>query len=195
MFCPNCGNQTNEPLKFCKQCGANLNGVREAMLRKGEAGGIDWSKTWVAEMFMTEEERERQRGTTPEEKRYNEIKGGIITSLVGLGVMIFLYHLLNAIAAQEPHDAELLRKVWLAGLIPFLVGVGIIINGLFISKRIVELKRQPPLRPPQPTPLSTAPVPQLSEPAATPLSAFSVTETTTTRLPEPVPTPTRRDTN
>src|SRR5207248_30863 len=115
----------------------------------------DWSKTWVAEMMMSEEERERQKGVTPEEKRLNEIKGGVITSAVGLGVMIFLYVLMGAIAAQEnPRDAEILRSVWIAGIIPFFVGLAIIFNGLFVSKRLVELKRQRMQSPPQPLPLS-----------------------------------------
>src|SRR2546425_8358864 len=94
MFCPNCGTQINEGIKFCKQCGANLSGVREVMVR-GAGSGFDWSKTWVAEMFLREEDRERQKGVTPEEKRLNEIKGGVITSFVGLGIMIFLHFFFN----------------------------------------------------------------------------------------------------
>ena len=198
MFCPQCGIQTNQDLKFCKQCGANLYGVREVL--SGKSGGnFDWSKTWVAEMFLSEEERERQKGVTPEEKRYKEIKDGVITSFVGVGVMIFLYFLLGAVASgvepKDPKAAELLRSIWVAGVIPFLVGVGLIVNGLFISKRIVEVKRRQTQAPLQPTPIGAAPAAQLAEPSASPLSGFSVTEPTTTRLPEPLPAPSRRDTN
>ncbi len=47
----------------------------------------------------------------------------MITSAVGLGISIFLYFLLGAVAAgQQPQDAQIIRSVWLAGLIPFLVG-------------------------------------------------------------------------
>lgn len=198
MFCPGCGIQTNEDLKFCKQCGANLHSVREVMLGKS-GGSFDWSKTWVAEMFLTEEERERQKGVTPEEKRYKEIKDGVITCFVGVGVMIFLYFLLGAIAevvaSKDPEAAGIVRHIWVAGVIPFLVGIGLIINGLFISKRIVEVKRRQTQAPPQPTPLGAASTAQLSESSAPPLSGFSVTEPTTTRLKEPLPVPSRRDTN
>jgi hypothetical protein len=155
-------------------------------------GGFDWNKTWVAEMMMSEEERERQKGVTPEEKRYNEIKGGVITSFVGIGVMIFLRILLNAVAAQEnPSDAEILRNVWLVGVIPFLIGIAIIFNGLFISKRIVELKRRQEQMPLPPLPIGAPTTGQLAE--AAPPADFSITEQTTTRLPERAPA--RRETN
>jgi hypothetical protein len=82
---------------------------------------------------------ERQLGITPEVKRYNEIKAGVIVSCVGIGVSIFLFFLMNAIAAGEPRDGEILRAVWLAGLIPFMVGLALIINGVVVSKKMVEV--------------------------------------------------------
>src|ERR1044072_4427893 len=98
MFCTQCGNKQSDELKFCKLCGANLFAVRQVVGRGEADEKFDWSKTWVAEMFMSEAERkrrteevERQRGVTPEIKRYNEIKGGVITSFVGIAVMLFLW--------------------------------------------------------------------------------------------------------
>src|SRR5262245_23939276 len=129
MFCPGCGLQTSEELKFCRQCGANLLGVREAMMSCSAEEKIDWSKSWAANILLAEEVQERQRGT-PEERRLNEIKGGVITSFVGIGVMIFLYFFFDVVAKQNPHDAEIIRSLWLAGIIPFLIGISIILNGL-----------------------------------------------------------------
>ncbi len=81
---------------------------------------IDWDKTWVKEMLMSQEERERRQGITPEVKRMNEIKGGVITSAVGIGAMIFLYFFLGAVGANEGgKDAVILGRIWLAGLVPF----------------------------------------------------------------------------
>ncbi|MDQ1559393.1 MAG: hypothetical protein QOD32_2453 [Pyrinomonadaceae bacterium] len=152
MFCPQCGANQSEELKFCNLCGANLQAVRQAVATRETAAGekFDWSKTWVAEMFLSEQERERrnhqlerEKGVTAEVKRYNEIKGGVITTLVGLGAMIFLFFLMQGIilsGQNPPGDNEILSRIWIAGLIPFLVGLGIMINGIFISKKIVEIE-------------------------------------------------------
>jgi hypothetical protein len=199
MFCPGCGVQVSDDLKFCKQCGANLRGAREGMMSRSTGEKFDWSKTWVAEMFLTEEERERRRGVTAEEKRLNEIKGGVITSFVGVGVMIFLRLFLEVIARQKsPSEAEILRSVWMAGIIPFMVGVGIIFNGLFISRLIMKLKgsQGPPAMSASQAPaaLPAKTTDQLVASAAQ-LASASVTEDTTAHLPEPVATPLRRETD
>ena len=152
MFCPQCGNKQSDELKFCNLCGANLLAVRQVVALREADEKFDWSKTWVAEMFLSEAERkrrnaelERERGVTPEVKRYNEIKGGVIVSAVGIGIMLFLYVIGPAIAnsgQNPPGEAEIIRNVWVAGVIPFMVGLALIINGLFISKKIVELTRR-----------------------------------------------------
>src|SRR5262249_431061 len=150
MFCPGCGFQVNDDFKFCRQCGSNLLGVREAMTSRSTREKFDWSKTWWAEMIYPKEELERMRGVTPgekllreEKKRLDEIRGGVITSLVGIGVMIFLYFFFDVVARQTSGaDADLLRRLWMTGIIPFLVGVGLLINGLFVSRRLVRLKEQ-----------------------------------------------------
>jgi len=110
------------------------------------AAKFDWSNTWVAEMFMSgqahelrKREMERRLGITPEVKRYNEIKAGVIVSSVGVAVSIFLHFLMHAIAAQNPRDADLLNSIWLAGLIPFMVGIALIINGVVVSKKMVQV--------------------------------------------------------
>lgn len=152
MFCPQCGSTQNDELRFCKSCGVNLDAVRQAAAM-GDAGEkFDWSRTWVAEMFFSEAERkrrkeqiERERGITPEMKRYTEIKAGVITSSVGAAVMIFLYVFMQGIilSGQNPSsDAAILSRVWVAGVIPFFVGLALIINGLLVSKRQVEVARQ-----------------------------------------------------
>jgi len=113
---------------------------------------LEWSKTWVAEMFLSGEEAERrkaelerQRGITPEVKRYNEIKAGVITASVGLALGIFLYVFMEGIilGAKIPSDtAEILSRLWIAGVIPLFVGIALIVNGLFVSKKLVEVAMQ-----------------------------------------------------
>jgi hypothetical protein len=145
MICPRCASNQVDDIKFCTSCGANLQAVREA-LETPDGKKFDWGNTWVAEMFMSGQaaqarqlEMERRLGITPEVKRYNEIKAGVIVSCVGVGVAIFLYFLMGAIARQEPHDAELLNSIWLAGVIPFMVGLALIINGVVVSKKMAQV--------------------------------------------------------
>ena len=146
MLCPRCASNQSDEIKFCTFCGANLQAVREAM-DAPEGKKFDWGNTWVAEMFMSgqaaeirKREMERQLGITPEVKRYNEIKAGVIVSCVGIAVTIFLFVLMQGIAANaRPEEAEILRRIWVAGLIPFMVGLALIINGVVVSKKMVEI--------------------------------------------------------
>jgi len=206
MFCPGCGFQANDDLKFCRQCGANLHGVREAMTSRSTKEKFDWSKTWWAEMIYPEEELERMRGVTPgekllreEKKRLNEIRGGVITSLVGVGVMIFLYFFFDVVARQTSGaDADLLRRLWMTGIIPFLVGVGLLINGFFVSRRLVQLKEQllqASMSAPQPPAALPAKTTDQLVANAAPSIGASVTEDPTAHLPEPVAAPLRRETD
>lgn len=176
MFCPGCAIQVVDDAKFCKACGANLRGVRAAMTGRDER--FDWSKTWVAEMFLTEEERERRRGVTPADKRNNELKAGVITTLAGLGAMIFLRFFLEAVANNESGgEAEIIRRVWLVGVVPFLIGIGLLFNGIFLSKP----GRRSPAQSQLPNQLPASPTNQLAEASGT---DFSVVEHTTAHLPE-----------
>src|SRR6185369_8423877 len=187
MICPRCASNQSDDIKFCTFCGANLQAVREAV--EAPEKKFDWSNTWVAEMFMSgqmaelrKQEMERRLGITPEVKRYNEVKAGVIVSAVGVGVSIFLYFLMGALAHQEPRDAELLSRIWLAGVIPFMVGVALIINGLVVSKKIVEAvereqKKNPPLT--EATPAKGLRAADTSEFIPT---NFSVTDQTTRHL-------------
>jgi len=152
MFCPHCGSTQPDELKFCKSCGVSLDAVREAAAMRPAAGKFDWSRTWVAEMFLSEPERkrrneqiDRERGITPEIKRHTEIKAGVITSSLGVALMIFLNVFMQGLILSgklSPGAAEIVSRLWIAGVLPLFVGVALIINGMFVSKRLVELARQ-----------------------------------------------------
>ena len=146
MVCPRCAANQSDDIKFCTSCGANLQAVREALEVRDPGKKFDWNNTWLAEMLMSGQaaqlhkaELERQMGLTPEVKRYNEIKAGVIVSSVGIGLAVFLHEFMEAVAAQAaPHAAEILTHLWVVGFIPFMVGVALIINGVVVSKKIVE---------------------------------------------------------
>ena len=146
MFCPQCGSTQNDELKFCKSCGANLHALRRIMSSRDESDEkFDWSKTWVAEMFMSGDEAvrhqaeiERIQGITPEIKRRNEIKAGVITASVGLALMLVLSILMEGIiigGGISSRAAEILSRIWIVGVIPLLVGAALIFNGMVVSKK------------------------------------------------------------
>jgi hypothetical protein len=149
MFCPQCGSTQSDELKFCKSCGANLQALRQIMATRDSDDKFDWSRTWVAEMFMSSEdavkrqaEIERLRGLTPEAKRLREIKAGVITTSTGFAIMILLFVLMNGIIASgrvSDAAAEILSRLWIVGVIPLLVGAALIVNGTFISRRNEKL--------------------------------------------------------
>ena len=195
MFCPQCGSTQSDELKFCKTCGANLHALRQIMSTRQEDDKFDWSKTWVAEMFMSSEdsvkkqaELERLQGITPETKRRNEIKAGVITASVGIGAMILLLVLMEGIIASgrvSDSAAAILSRVWIAGVIPLLVGAALIFNGMFISKRGESAEtREPDVKPKEidhtePAYLRAADTNDLSP------ADFSVTDETTKHLKVP----------
>jgi hypothetical protein len=122
--------------------------VREALDQRESK--FDWSDTWLAEMFMSgkatelrKQEIERRMGITPEVKRYREIKAGVIVSSIGVGVAIFLNVFMRGIIPNASDDAaEILSRVWIAGIIPFLIGLALIINGVVVSKKLVEIAKR-----------------------------------------------------
>ena len=151
MLCPRCGTNQSDEMNFCKVCGANLEAVRQALVNPEAIKRFDWGDTWLAEMFRSGQaaelrkiEMERQMGITPEVKRYNEIKAGVITGSVGVGLMIFLSVFMQGIIASgvPASDAAILSHLWIAGVIPFVVGVALIVNGMVVSKRMVEIQER-----------------------------------------------------
>ena len=198
MICPQCGSTQPDDLQFCKSCGANLSALRQILASRDPSDKFDWSKTWVAEMFQGSEqavrraaELERLQGKTPETKRRNEIKAGVITASIGAALMVFLFALMGGIIASgrvSDAEAAILSRIWLAGLIPLFIGLALIINGTFISKkgspsnihqtdtdkRPVGSETVADLLPPAETNQRRAGVP------------FSVTDETTQHLKEPL---------
>src|SRR5215207_7044178 len=146
MLCPRCALNQSDEIKFCTSCGANLEAVRQALEIRDPGRKFDWADTWVAEMFMSgkaaelrKQEIERSMGITPEVKRYKEMKAGVIVSSIGIALSIFLLVFMQGIVGRvDPDVAEIITRVWIAGIFPFMIGLALIVNGLVVSKRIVE---------------------------------------------------------
>ena len=150
MLCPRCNSNQSDDVRFCKSCGANLQAVRDALDNRESGSRFEWGDTWVAEMFRSGQatalhklEMERRMGITPEIKRYNEIKAGVITSSVGVGVSIFLFVFMQGLVNVVGVEAKaILPYLWVAGVIPFFIGLALIINGLVVSKKMVEVQER-----------------------------------------------------
>ena len=145
MFCPRCAANQSNDIKFCTVCGANLQAVRQAVESPEAGKKFDWADTWVADMFLQAGSAERRkleieriRGITPEVKRLTEIKAGVITSSVGIGLMVFLHIFMKGIMGNvSPEAAEILSRVWIAGILPVFVGLGIIASAVVVGKKLV----------------------------------------------------------
>jgi predicted phage tail protein len=190
MFCPGCGIQVSDDLKFCKQCGVNLRSAREAITASSTDSTeekFDLSKTWME--FLPEEARKRL-SPTPEAKRLTEIKEGVLTIFTGFGAMIFFYFLFDAVAKKAGDSADIIRSLYWLGMVLVMIGAGMIFNGLFISQRMLKPKdrqTQPSLfeSPVEMTPLTASPAKttdQLVANAAQPADA-GITEDATAHLP------------
>jgi len=191
MFCPRCGSTQDKNLKFCKSCGANLYAVMQVVDSRDTDEKTDANKPWFAEMAIHDAESKRRQeelyhrlGIAPQVTRYKEIKAGVITASGGLGVAIFVYFLMQGIilsGSVSPEAAEILSRLWTVGVIPLLVGVALLINGVFVSRKLAETVREAARvtsNLPETTPL------ELHSADTTEFipSGFSVTEGTTAHL-------------
>jgi len=143
MYCPSCGSEERQLSQFCRACGTDLRIVRTSLERPDEitASAIT-AREQISKAFA---DRIRELGSgkelkhvaedvlpqmekfleSPEEKRLRRIRAGVITASVGLAATI-----VNFIMAMEKSD--FLPFVG-AGFIMFLLGLGIVLNGLVFS--------------------------------------------------------------
>jgi hypothetical protein len=158
IYCPGCATEALDQVRYCKKCGTSLLGVKDAMHAREPEKPFEWSKTWIAEMLLSEEERSRRRVAleltgrdedlvAAEIKRVddlqNEIKNGIITVFSGVGAAIFMYIFMGTIASaqDDPKAAMILGSLWVAGIIPILVGMGMLVNAFFVTRRFAAKRR------------------------------------------------------
>lgn len=144
MYCPSCGTEERNTSQFCRACGMDMRRLRTSLQRpdaitmsaasaREEIGRAIATKIQtlksandlkkVAEEVLPEVEKFLE---SPAERRLRRLRGGVITSAVGLGatfILLFSKVVIMPIAMFG----------WTAGLLVFLIGIGIIINGLFLS--------------------------------------------------------------
>lgn len=143
MYCPSCGSEERQRSQFCRACGTDLRIVRNTLenpdaitqsaisarehIGMAVADKIRQMKTAkdlenIAEDVLPQFEKFLE---SPEERRLRRVRAGVITAAIGLGAsIIFLVLAMDKIE---------LIPVITPFFVTFLVGLGMIINGLLFT--------------------------------------------------------------
>ena len=143
MYCPSCGSEERQLSQFCRACGTDLRIVRNSLENPDAVTQSAVSAREQIGMAVADKIRQMSSAKdlervaedvlphfekfleSPEEKRLRRIRAGIITASIGLGATIVL--LLMAF------DKVDLFPFVTPALITFLVGIGVIVNGLVFT--------------------------------------------------------------
>jgi hypothetical protein len=150
MYCPSCGSEERQLSQFCRACGTDLRIVRNSL---ENPDAITQSAVSAREHIgMAVADKIRQMSSakelkkvaedilppfekfleSPEEKRLRRIRAGVVTAAIGLGATIVTF-----LMTLEKMD---IFPFVTPALVTFLVGLGVIINGLLFT---VPKKRLP----------------------------------------------------
>lgn len=143
MYCPSCGSEERQLSQFCRACGTDLRIVRNSL---ENPDAITQSAISAREHIgMAVADKIRQLSTakdlqkigeevlpqfekfleSPEEKRLRRIRAGVITAAIGLGASLVIF-----LMALDKIDVF---PFITPALVTFLVGIGVIINGLLFT--------------------------------------------------------------
>lgn len=143
MFCPGCGSEDRQSSQYCRACGMDLRAVRlgieqpdaitaSAVSARDEIGRAIASRIReletdddlkkVAEDVLPQIEKFLE---SPQERRLRRIRQGVVTAMCGLGGGLFFLLLSH----KEP---DLIFMI-MAGVATFLIGLGIVLNGLLFT--------------------------------------------------------------
>ena len=143
MYCPSCGSEERQLSQFCRACGTDLRVVRNSL---ENPDAITQSAISAREQIgMAVADKIRQMSSakdlkkvaedvlppfekfleSPEEKRLRRIRAGVITAAIGLGASIVM-----TLVALDKID---FFPFVTPALVTFLVGLGVIINGLLFT--------------------------------------------------------------
>ena len=139
MYCPTCGSEERQISQYCRACGTDLRVVRVSLERPDSITASAVSAREQISQAMAEKIRQREPDDlrrvaedvlpqiekfleSPEEKRLRRVRAGVVVAATGVGSGLLI--LLMSINA---HD--LIPFISL-GVITFLIGLGMIINGL-----------------------------------------------------------------
>jgi len=150
MYCPSCGSEERQLSQFCRACGTDLRVVRTSLEKPDAITASAVSAREQIGLAIADQIRQMRSGEdlehvaedvlpsfekfleSPEERRLRRLRAGVITASVGLGASVVAFLL-----ALDKSD---FIPLIIPGFITFMVGLGIIINGLLFT---VMRKRLP----------------------------------------------------
>jgi hypothetical protein len=139
MYCPTCGSEERQPSQYCRACGTDLRVVRVSLERPDAITASAVSAREQISQAMAEKIRQMEPDDlkrvaedvlpqmekfleSPEEKRLRRVRAGVVVAATGIGVGLLIFLL-----SLSEHD---LIPFIALGVITFLIGLGMIINGL-----------------------------------------------------------------
>ena len=140
MFCPTCGSEERQVGQYCRACGTDLRAVRHGLERPDTitqsaiSAREQISRVMAEKISEMETSHELKRVAedvlpqiekfleSPEEKRLRRVRAGVVTACAGLGATLLLFFV-------GLRESDLMAFAPL-GVIAFLIGLGIVINGL-----------------------------------------------------------------
>lgn len=149
MYCPTCGSEERQLSQFCRGCGTDLRVVLNSLERPDAITASAITAREQIGMAVADKIRQMTSAKdlervaedvlpsfekfleSPAEKRLRRIRNGVITAAVGFGGAV-------AVMLMALNKIDLLPMM-LPWLITFMVGVGVILNGLLFSLPRKEL--------------------------------------------------------
>ena len=143
MYCPSCGSEERQLSQFCRACGTDLRIVRNSLENPDAVTQSAISAREHIGMAVADKIRQMSSAKelervaedvlphfekfleSPEEKRLRRIRSGIITAAIGFGATFVLWIMAMDKTGFIPFITP--------ALITFLVGVGMIVNGLLFT--------------------------------------------------------------
>ncbi len=142
MFCPSCGAEDRQSSQYCRACGVDLRAVRrglekpESVMASNMSAREEIGRAIAARIREVREAHDlkivedvlpevEKFFETPEERRLRRIRQGVVTAMCGLGGTLFFF--LLAMKAED------LLFMVMAGVVTFLIGLGIVLNGLLFT--------------------------------------------------------------
>lgn len=148
MYCPSCGLEERQLSQYCRGCGTDVRAVRNTLERTDSitasavsareqlglaiADRIRELKTKDLEHFAEDVLPQIEKFLeSPEEKRLRRVRAGVVTAGVGVGWSTIVF----IIAMGDSNVLPMLGP----GIIVFMIGLAVIINGLLFTVPKKEL--------------------------------------------------------